>query len=100
MAKASETTPLVQVGIAMAFGCTIAGQVNADEVVRIAVACADVGADMIGLADTVGFAGPDQVHGLVSRVKSELGDMALSIHLHDTRGMGIANASAALDAGI
>ncbi len=100
LARGSETSPLVQVGIAMAFGCSIAGKVDPDDVVRIAAACSEAGVDMIGLADTVGFAGPDQVQDLVERVKNELGDVALSIHLHDTRGMGIANASAALDAGI
>jgi len=100
LARGSGTLPLVQVGIAMAFGCSIAGNVDPDDVVRIAAACAEAGVGMIGLADTVGFAGPDQVQDLVERVKNELGDVALSIHLHDTRGMGIANASAALDAGI
>ncbi|MEM1074590.1 MAG: hydroxymethylglutaryl-CoA lyase [Pseudomonadota bacterium] len=100
MARDSETLPLVQVGISMAFGCSIAGEVDPEEVVRIAAACVNAGAEIVGLADTVGFAGPDQVQDLVGRVKHELGDIALSIHLHDTRGMGIANASAALDAGI
>ena len=55
---------------------------------------------MIGLADTVGFAGPDQVQDLVERAQRALGDVVLGIHLHDTRGMGIANAAAALDTGI
>ncbi|MCY6382213.1 hydroxymethylglutaryl-CoA lyase [Hoeflea prorocentri] len=100
LASGSETSPLVQVGISMAFGCSIAGEVDPNEVVRIAAECADAGADVIGLADTVGFAGPDQVKDLVERVQNELGDVVLSIHLHDTRGMGVANASAALDAGI
>ncbi|MFA3920835.1 hydroxymethylglutaryl-CoA lyase [Ruegeria hyattellae] len=100
LARNAETVPLVQVGIAMAFGCSIAGEVDPDEVVRIAAACAEAGANVIGLADTVGFAGPDQVHDVVRRVQQELGDVTLSIHLHDTRGMGIVNASAALDAGI
>ena len=100
MARGSDTLPLVQVGISMAFGCSIAGEVDPDEVVGIAADCADAGADMIGLADTVGYAGPDQVQNLVERVNKELGDIPLSIHLHDTRGMGIANAAAALDAGI
>ena len=53
--------PLVQAGIAMAFGCSISGDVDEEEVVRLARACAEAGADLIGLADTVGFAGPDQV---------------------------------------
>ena len=102
VARANDTAskPLVQTGISMAFGCSIAGEVNAGEVVRIASACVEAGAGIIGLADTVGFAGPDQVQDLITQVRSELPDTTLSIHLHDTRGMGIANATAALDAGV
>ncbi|WP_424988119.1 hydroxymethylglutaryl-CoA lyase [Microbulbifer sp. S227A] len=100
LAAARETRPLVQAGISMAFGCSIAGEVDPDEVVRLAAACVEAGADIIGLADTVGFAGPDQVSDLLGRVRRALGDTVISIHLHDTRGMGIANASAALDAGV
>ncbi len=99
MAAESEARPLVQAGIAMAFGCSIVGPVDPDEVVRLSVACAEAGADLIGLADTVGFAGPDQVADLTGRLVRELGDVPVSVHLHDTRGMGVANASAALDAG-
>jgi hydroxymethylglutaryl-CoA lyase len=100
LAAQSETKPLVQAGISMAFGCSITGEVDPDEVVRLAAACAEAGADVVGLADTVGFAGPDQVSDLAGRVRRELGDAAVSIHLHDTRGMAMANASAALDAGV
>lgn len=99
LAAASPHGPLVQVGIAMAFGCSISGAVNPDEVIRLCVACAEAGADLIGLADTVGFAGPNQVADLTARARAALGDLPVSIHLHDTRGMGIANAAAALDAG-
>ena len=98
-AKSADAPPLVQAGISMAFGCSIAGAVDPDEVVRLATRCADAGVDVIGLADTVGFAGPDQIADLVRLVRKELGDVALSVHLHDTRGMGIANAAAALDTG-
>lgn len=84
----------------MAFGCSIAGEVDPEEVVRLAAGCVEAGADVIGLADTVGFAGPDQISDLIRRVRKELGDTVIGIHLHDTRGMGIANASAALDAGV
>ncbi len=99
LAAQSGARPLVQAGSAMAFGCWIVGAVVPDEVVRLSVACAEAGADLIGLADTVGFAGPDQVADLTARLVRELGDVPVSVHLHDTRGMGVANASAALDAG-
>lgn len=91
--------PLVQVGIAMAFGCSLSGDVDEDEVIRLAEACGDAGVDLIGLADTVGFAGPDQVGRLCERLIDNL-DLPVVIHLHDTRGLGLANAAAALDAGV
>ncbi|BCH28543.1 hydroxymethylglutaryl-CoA lyase [Mesorhizobium sp. L-8-10] len=90
---------LINAGIAMAFGCSIAGRVEPDEVLRLAEACMSAGADVIGIADTVGFAGPRQVTRLASGMRVLVGDGGFIIHLHDTRGMGIANASAALDAG-
>lgn len=99
LAANAPRRPLVQAGIAMAFGCSISGRVEPDEVVRLSVACVEAGADLIGLADTVGFAGPDQVADLTARVRAAVGDTPVSVHLHDTRGMGVANASAALDAG-
>jgi hydroxymethylglutaryl-CoA lyase len=89
---------IVNAGIAMAFGCSIAGEVDQAEVLRLAGACIEAGADIVGIADTVGFAGPRQVAEL-SAAMARLSGGAFIVHLHDTRGMGIANASAALDAG-
>ena len=100
LASQSDSEPLVHAGIAMAFGCSIAGAVDRDEVVRLAVKCVEADADLISLADTVGYAGPSQVSDLIGRMREELGDTVICIHLHDTRGMGIANAAAALDAGV
>jgi hydroxymethylglutaryl-CoA lyase len=90
---------IVNAGIAMAFGCSIAGKVNPAEVLRLAQACLDAGADIVGIADTVGFAGPKQVAELSTGLVRLCGERPFIVHLHDTRGMGIANASAALDAG-
>ena len=90
----------VEAGIATAFGCTLQGDVSEDEVVRIAGSCLDAGADEIGLADTVGYANPAQVRRLFGRVRAVAGDRANSAHFHDTRGTGLANVVAALDAGI
>lgn len=99
MRDASDHRPLVSAGIAMALGCSLTGKVDPDEVVRLADQCLEAGADVIGIADTVGFAGPKQVFDLTSRVVKRAGVVPVLVHLHDTRGMGIANASAALDAG-
>ena len=90
---------LVNAGISMAFGCSIAGEVKHAEVLRLAEACLEAGADIVGIADTVGFAGPRQVAQLTGATARLVGGGGFIVHLHDTRGMGIANASAALDAG-
>ena len=99
LSRASDRKPLVSAGIAMAFGCSIAGEVSQDEVIRLAEACFEAGADVVGIADTVGFAGPAQIQTLCERMVKLCGDTPFNVHLHDTRGMGVANASAALDAG-
>lgn len=90
---------LINAGISMAFGCSIAGNVDPAEILRLAESCLEAGADIVGIADTVGFAGPRQVGALASDMRRLVGDGSFVVHLHDTRGMGIANASAALDAG-
>lgn len=90
---------IVNAGIAMAFGCSIAGAVDPDEVLRLAEACLGAGADLVGVADTVGYAGPNQVGAMSAALKELCGDRPFVVHLHDTRGMAIANAAAALDAG-
>ncbi|MCT8974702.1 hydroxymethylglutaryl-CoA lyase [Microbaculum marinisediminis] len=95
----SANRPIVNAGIAMAFGCSIAGAVDPAEVLRLAEACLEAGADIVGIADTVGYAGPKQVGDLSAAMAKLCGGRAFIVHLHDTRGMGIANASAALDAG-
>lgn len=99
MRDAAGHRAIVNVGISMAFGCSIAGDVEASEVLRLADAVLEAGADMFGLADTVGYAGPDQVSSLTRQAGSLASSRPVSIHLHDTRGLGLANASAALDAG-
>ncbi|TPI27928.1 hydroxymethylglutaryl-CoA lyase [Mesorhizobium sp. B3-2-1] len=90
---------IVNAGIAMALGCSIAGAVDPDEVVRLVERCLEAGADVVGIADTVGYAGPRAVSELTARVVRLAAGRPVAVHLHDTRGMGIANAAAALDAG-
>ena len=90
----------IEAGIATAFGCTLQGEVPEGEVIRLAVACAEAGADGIGLADTVGYATPAQVRRIFLAARAAAGPIVASAHFHDTRGMGLANVVAALDAGI
>jgi hydroxymethylglutaryl-CoA lyase len=96
---ASSHKPVVNAGISMALGCSIVGAVDPKEVIRIAEKLYEVGVDMVAVADTVGYAGPKQVGELTKAVVRLAGSKPVCVHLHDTRGMGIANASAALDAG-
>lgn len=90
---------LLNVGIAMALGCSLSGDVPVAEVLRLAEACLSAGADIVGIADTVGYAGPRQVAALCDEMARLCGDRPFIVHLHDTRGTGIANAAAALDHG-
>src|SRR5665213_2839336 len=96
---ASAHKPIVNAAISMALGCSIAGPVDPKEVIRLAERCFEAGADFVAIADTVGYAGPRQVGELTEAIVRIAGSKPVCVHLHDTRGMGIANASAALDAG-
>lgn len=87
-------------GIATTFGCTIQGRVPETRVVEIAAALAGAGAQEITLADTVGYANPDQVKRIARAVIGTVGPVPVAAHFHDTRGLGLANVYAALDAGI
>jgi hydroxymethylglutaryl-CoA lyase len=92
--------PTIEVGVSTAFGCTIQGDVPEDFAIEIAVKCAQAGADTVGHSDSVGYANPAQVKRMFTRLKRELGDKAGGAHLHNTRGQGLANVVAALDAGV
>lgn len=89
------------VGLSTAFGCTIEGAVPEDTVVRLAEAAVAAGALELSLSDTTGYADPAQVKRLVRRVKAAVGaDKLTTLHLHNTRGLGLANALAGLNEGI
>jgi hydroxymethylglutaryl-CoA lyase len=96
---ASAHKPIVHAAISMALGCSIAGAVDPNEVIRLVARCFEAGVDSVGIADTVGYAGPKQVGDLTKAAVRLAGSKPICVHLHDTRGMGIANASAALDEG-
>jgi hydroxymethylglutaryl-CoA lyase len=96
---ASAHKPVVHGAISMALGCSITGPVDPNEVLRLVEKCLDAGVDAVGIADTVGYAGPKQVGDLTRAAVKLAGTKPICVHLHDTRGMGIANASAALDEG-
>jgi hydroxymethylglutaryl-CoA lyase len=90
----------IEVGMSTAFGCTIQGRVDPDEVMRLLAATLDAGADGIGLADTVGYADPAMVASLFERAFALAGDRLEFGHFHDTRGLGLANVYAAYTTGM
>jgi hydroxymethylglutaryl-CoA lyase len=90
----------IEAGLSVAFGCTIAGTVTDDQTLRMCHAMAECGVDEIGLSDTSGYANPAQVRRLFRRLQAEVGDKAGGAHFHNTRGQGLANVVAALDAGV
>jgi hydroxymethylglutaryl-CoA lyase len=97
----AEQRPKFEGGLSTAFGCTLEGEVPADRVVQLAEQLMEAGCDEVGLSDTTGYANPAQVKDLVRRVRAAVGDHALSgLHLHNTRGLGLANVLAGLEVGI
>jgi hydroxymethylglutaryl-CoA lyase len=90
---------LCNVSLSCAFGCPFEGEVAADEVARIALALMAGGAAGITLCDTTGMADPVGLRRLLGRLRGTLATGATTIHLHDTRGMALANALAALESG-
>jgi hydroxymethylglutaryl-CoA lyase len=90
-----------QVTIAVAFGCPFAGEVPAHRVIAMARRLAGAGPVEIALADTIGVGVPSQVLDLFPAIRDEVGaDVPLRAHFHDTRGTGLANAFAAIQAGV
>jgi len=93
--------PAIEGGLSTVWGCTIAGPVAQDEVVRLSVALVEAGVDEVGLADTTGMADPAGIRRVFKAVRAEIGEDKLGgAHLHNTRGLGLANVLAALDIGI
>ena len=88
------------VGIAVAFGCPYTGRVPLEAVVRIVDHARALGVRAISLGDTIGVATPLQVAALVARLMEAHPDLRLALHLHDTRGMGLANVLAGCEAGV
>lgn len=89
----------IEGAVSTAFGCTMQGDVPEDDVVRIAAKLAEF-CDGVALADTVGYANPAQIRRVFRRVKNEIGAKLEAAHLHNTRGLGLANALAAYEEGV
>ena len=93
--------PEFEGNLSTAFGCTLEGKVSEKAVLSLGVRMMELGCNEIGLSDTTGYANPAQIKRLIRLLKKEVGNENLtSVHLHNTRGLGLANALAALDEGI
>ena len=102
IALKNELAPhvLVEAGVSTAFGCTIQGVVSDEDVVWTAAELARAGVDEVGLSDTTGMANPQQVRRLFNKVRAVIGDRTGAAHMHNTRGLGLANCLAAFDVGV
>lgn len=93
--------PHFEGSLSTVFGCTLEGVVPDHQIARLAERLMAAGCDEVGLSDTTGYADPASVRHLVRLVRGAVGDAALTgIHLHNTRGLGLANVLAALDCGL
>ena len=93
--------PEFEGNLSTAFGCTLEGKVSEDLVLELGARMMELGCDEIGLSDTTGYANPNQIKRLIRLLKKEVGQENLkSMHLHNTRGLGLANALASLEEGI
>jgi hydroxymethylglutaryl-CoA lyase len=90
----------IEAGISTAFGCSIQGEVKEEDVVWVASECIAAGADEAGLSDSVGVANPAQVRRLFNKVRGAIGGKTGAAHMHNTRGLGLANCLAAWDVGV
>lgn len=97
----TDQRPGFEGSLSTAFGCTLEGPVPETQVVALAVRLIEAGVDELSLSDTTGYANPTQLRRLIRLVRNEVGaDRLDGVHLHNTRGLGLANVVAALEEGI
>lgn len=100
ISKATQEGLRVRAGVQCAFGCVYEGKVSEEKVVAAAIAMAQAGAGELNLADTTGMGNPLQIRYLLRKIRESLPKQTLSLHLHDTRGLGLANMLAGYEKGV
>jgi isopropylmalate/homocitrate/citramalate synthase len=102
----SKGVPVTRIGVMAAFGCNYQGDISPTQVIStledgLAIAT-ETGAQitLFSLADTMGWATPARIERVIGEVRGRWPDMTLALHLHDTRGLAVANAHAALKMGV
>lgn len=93
--------PHFEGSLSTAFGCSLEGHIPEKQILSLAERLVEAGVDEVGISDTTGYANPKTIKSLIRAVRSAVGDeMVQGVHLHNTQGLGIANAYAALEEGI
>ncbi len=90
----------ISAAIATSFGCSIQGDVKKKNVIKICEKLLEMGAEELNIADTVGYANPNQVKEIFKSLNKISKNIPLAAHFHDTRGMGLANVISAIDEGV
>jgi hydroxymethylglutaryl-CoA lyase len=98
--RAKQAGVKLRFSVSMSFECPYEGNIKQDNVRNLVNRAIEAGADEVGIADTIGVAVPDQVNSLCSTLVKDTGSFPLAVHLHDTRGLALANTYAAHNAGI
>jgi hydroxymethylglutaryl-CoA lyase len=97
----ADKRPHFEGSLSTAFGCTLEGPIPMEQILRLGEQLMAAGCDEVGVADTTGYADPAAVKAMVKSLRAAFGDEAVQgIHLHNTRGLGLANVLAALDSGL
>lgn len=93
--------PRIEASLSMAFGCNQGGRVAESEVLRMSEALLKAGVDLLRPADTIGYGNPAQLRSLISQMREQFGtERVKGVHLHNSRGQGLAMVVAALDIGL
>ena len=100
ISRATEAGVQVRAGFQCSFGCVYEGAVDPDRVMDGIGRMAQAGAGEVNLADTTGMADPYSIRRLVDRARTEIPGVGISLHLHDTSGLGLANMFAGYEAGV
>lgn len=100
-AQPENARPHFEGSLSTVFGCTLEGAIPDSQILRLAQGLLDAGCHEVGLSDTTGYANPAEVRRLIKLIHGAFGQKVLTgVHLHNTRGLGLANALAALDCGL
>ena len=97
----ADKRPHFEGSLSTAFGCTLEGPIAEDAILRLAEQLMEAGCDEVGLSDTTGYGDPASIKKLIRSVRGVVGAENLTgVHLHNTRGLGLANALAAYEEGV